>query len=61
MQENQVSKINVKFMKIIMKIEENEIFLQDDKLDLGPKRKRKTDLGGIYKVWEPKFALSISI
>lgn len=48
-------------MKIIMKIEENEIFLQDDKLDLGPKRKRKTDLGGIYKVWEPKFALSISI
>ena len=44
----QVSKINVKFPKIIMKIEENGIFPQDDKLDLGQRRKRKTDLGGIY-------------
>ena len=33
-------RINVKFSKIIMKIEENEIFLQEDKVDLGKKRKK---------------------
>ena len=37
-------KINVKFPKIIMKIEGNGIFPQDDKLDLGEKRKGRTDL-----------------
>ena len=31
----QVSKINVKFQRIIMKIERNGIFLREDKLDLG--------------------------
>ena len=34
----QVSKINVKFKRIIMKIEKNGIFPREDKLDLGAEK-----------------------
>lgn len=40
----QVWKINVKGPKIIMKIEKNRIFPQEDKHCLGHKRKVQTDL-----------------